>query len=202
MAWGKETPMAEKTLPEPKTEEQRWQQRMAEMQEAHLEAMRELARALKPQDELDKRGFTQAEKDAIKALPKPQRYRLIPWRSPDTGATGTANVVESKQHPNGRITQIIGYTHPREAYLTQDQGGHLPSGFYIWSEKPMPLPEHGEPEIGMFNNQFMQHRWEAYFKTDLRKYIGTGMTAACCAEPDGLKAPWVDSCVGKLEKAA
>jgi hypothetical protein len=178
-----------------------------------IAAIEALARSLKPQGPLEMAGLTPERIAEITQPPKPQRYRDIPWRSEETGATGIAHVVESKgkAFPNGRIVSISGYTHPPEAYIFQSQEGPtgkpgmVPDGFPIWSGHARTIPEGQEPQQGDLNQGFLQWRYETFYRADLRFYIGREIKAHHCAEegPDqGLKTPWQASKVGAVSEAA
>lgn len=162
--------------------------------------VKELLLALKPQGPLEQAGLTPEQIAQIKELPKVQRYRKIPWRSEETGATGVAVVVESKRFPaNGRIVAIEGYTHPREAYVYQGQEGLLPDNFPMWKDAPRALPEGQEPLPGDLTPAYLQWRYETFYRADLRFFIGREMKASYCAEEGpalGIKTPWLDSRVG------
>jgi hypothetical protein len=161
----------------------------------------ELLRALKPQGPLEIAGLTPERIDAIKLPPAPQRYREVPWQSAETGATGIAHVIESKKFPNGRITTIAGYTHPLAAYLHQSEGGMVPDGFHMWADKPRTI-EGKEPQQGDLNQGFLQWRYETFYKADLARYAGKGLTQECChPEGAGLKTPWQESRVGAVSEA-
>ena len=162
------------------------------------QGMHELAKTMKPQGPLEMAGLTQERIDEITKPPAAQRYRLVPWRSEETGATATAHVVEGKTLKNGRITQLIGYAHPSEAYLHQNEGGHVPDGFPIWKDgSARTITEGKEPEIGDLDPAFKQWRWEQYYQADLRRCIGKELHAHHCQEPDALtRTKWIDGKVG------
>ena len=170
----------------------------------------ELLRALKPQGPLEVAGLSPERIAAIKDLPAPQRYREIPWQSEDTGATGIAHVIEARdktRFPHGRIVSIAEYTHPPEAYIFQSQegpsgkAGMVPNGFHMWKDAPR-LVEGKEPQQGDLNAQFLQWRYDTFYKADLARYSGKSITQACC-HPDGagLKTAWSESRVGAISEA-
>jgi hypothetical protein len=160
----------------------------------------ELLRALKPQGPLEQAGLSPERIAQIKELPKPQRWRDIPWQSEETGATGIAHVIESKKFTEGRITSIAGYTHPPASYKTQSEGGMVPDGFHMWADKPRTI-EGIEPQQGDLNQGFLQWRYETFYKADLARYIGKAITTGC-SDPAGagLKTPWQESRVGAVSQ--
>lgn len=167
-------------------------------------AIQQLAAALKPQGPLEMAGLTPERIAQITKPPAPQKFRDIPWRSDETGATGIAHVVESKKFPNGRIVSIGSYTHPAEAYVYEDQGGKVPNGFPMWSGHPRTIPEGQEPQQGDLNQGFLQWRYETFYRADLRQYVGKEIRAHHCQEDgagQGLKTPWLDSKVGAISEA-
>ncbi len=144
------------------------------------------------------RALSPSRGAGARGAPAAQRYRLVPWRSEETGATATAHVVEGKTLKNGRITQLIGYAQPSEAYLHQNEGGHVPDGFPIWKDgSARTITEGKEPEIGDLDPAFKQWRWEQYYQADLRRCIGKELHAHHCQEPDALtRTKWIDGKVG------
>ncbi len=162
----------------------------------------ELARALKPQGPLEQAGLTAEHIERITKPPPPQKFRDIPWRSEETGATGTAHVVESRKMPNGRIVSIAGYTHPPEAYMHESEGGKVPDGFSMWSGQRRTIPERQEPQQGDLNPGFLQWRYEMFYREDLRRFIGKEIKAHHCQDDGpGLKTPWSESKVGAVSEA-
>jgi len=168
-----------------------------------IAAIQELARSLKPQGPLEMAGLTPERIAEITQLPKAQRYRRIPWKSEETGATGIAHVVESKKFPNGRIVAVEGYTHPVDAYKHESEGGKVPDGFQMWAGHAKSLPEGQEPMQGDLNQGFLQWRYETFYRADLRYYIGREIKAHHCQDDGpGLKTPWSESKVGPAAEAA
>jgi hypothetical protein len=161
----------------------------------------DLLRALKPQGPLEQAGLTPEHIARIKEAPAPQRYRDIPWRSEETGATGVAHVVESKKFPNGRIVSIAGYTHPPEAYIHESDGGRVPDGFGMWEGHQRSVPEGQEPQLGDLNPAFRQWRYETFYRADLRFYIGREIKVHHCQDELGLKTAWSESKVGAVSEA-
>lgn len=157
----------------------------------------DLLRALKPQGPLEQAGLTPERIAQIRDLPKPQRYRDIPWQSEETGATGVAHVIESKRFPEGRIVAISDYAHPPSAYISQSEGGLVPDGFHMWKDQPRTIPEGKEPQQGDLNAGFLQWRYETFYRADLTRYSGKAMIfGACDPSGAGLKTPWQESRVG------
>lgn len=171
----------------------------AELMRALIESNRELAKALKPQGQLEQAGLSEARIARIKELPQPQRYRKIPWRS-DTGATAIATVVEGdpKKFPHGRVTELEAYTHPPEAYVHESEGGHVPDGQPIWANgRQAPhLREGEEPDPQVLDPLYRQSRWERYYQADLRTWMGKALQPQHCQHADGLKTPWIVGAVG------
>jgi hypothetical protein len=162
-----------------------------------VEVIKQLAAALKPQGPLEQAGLSPERIAQIKEPPKPQRYREIPWRSEETGATAVAVVVESKKLPNGRITQLKGYTHPPDAYIFQAQEGRVPDGFPMWARgHQVSVPEGQEPQMGDLSPGFRQWRYENFYRADLRRYIGKEIKAHDCQHEDGIRTKWAESRVG------
>ena len=194
MGWAEEIPMAEKpTAQDTATADA--------ITRGIVEGMTALAASLKPQGPLEQAGLTPERIAAIKELPKPQKYREIPWHSHETGATGIAIVVESKALKNGRITQIKGYTHPAEAYVSESEGGHVPNGFPMWRDGRARETQPGrEPEYGDLTPLFLQWRYERYYQADLRRYIGHEV-GPHCASAEALASKWVDSAVSAQASA-
>jgi hypothetical protein len=164
-----------------------------------VQAIQALAEAMRPQGPLEMAGFTPERVKELTQLPAPQKYRDIPWKSEETGATAIAHVIESRKFPNGRVVQLINYTHPKEAYVYEEQGGKVPQGFPMWAgNHPTNLPEGEEPAQGTFNNHFLQWRWVTFFQADIRRYVGREIQPHHCQSPDGLKTPWIEGRVGSI----
>jgi len=164
----------------------------------------DLLRALKPQGPLEHAGLSPEHIDRIQKPPLPQRFRDIPWRSDETGATGVVHVVESRKMPNGRIVAISGYMHPPAAYVSESLGGKVPDGFAMWSGSERAVPDGQEPQRGDLNPMFLQWRYETFYRADLRYFIGREIKVHHCQEVDGargLATPWQDSKVGAVSEA-
>jgi hypothetical protein len=156
-----------------------------------------LAQQLKPQGPLEMSGLSPERIAAITQLPKPQRYRKIPWKSSETGATAIAHVVESRTFPHGRVVALENYTHPPETYIAESLGGRVPDGFSLWNGRPLTLAPGQEPAQGDLNPAFLQWRYETFYRADLRRVIGKAIHAHDCDEAgEGLKTPWAESRVG------
>jgi hypothetical protein len=160
-----------------------------------------LAESMRPQGPLEQAGFTAEQVNQLTKPPAPQRYRDIPWRSEETGATAIAHVIESKKFANGRVVYLSDYKHPQEAYIHESEGGRVPDGFHMWAGgHPVELPQGKEPAPGVFNPGFLQWRWLNFYQADLRRYIGREIQPHHCQMSDAIKTTaWIDGKVGKLD---
>lgn len=164
------------------------------------ESNKQLAESLKPQHPLARAGYSQKQIDAVDLPPAPKRWRVVPCLSPDTGATFDAHVIESKEHPNGRITALANYRHPAGVYAYQTNGGRVPDQMQIFLNGSMSHREGEEPRADQLTQQFKQWRWTEFWQTDLRRYNGKGLGAHLCADSSGLKTPWQEGRVGALRE--
>jgi hypothetical protein len=143
-------------------------------------------------------GWSKAKIDATVVPPPPHKWRLVPGRSPDTGATFDMLVVESRTHKEGRVTELRNYRHPAGLYTHESAGGLVPDGMPIYQDQKQAahLPPGVEPEKASLHQLFLQWRWSNYFQKDLRACIGEGkreqgaLRASWCATPEGMKTPW------------
>lgn len=157
-----------------------------------------LAQTMRPQGPLEMAGLTPEHIQQITQAPAPQKYRDVPWKSEETGATARAHVVESRKFPNGRVVYLTDYRHPKEAYVYDSQGGKVPDGFPMWAGNyPTNLPEGEEPAQGTFNIGYLQWRWTNFYQADIRRYVGREIQPHHCQVPDALKTtPWIEGRVG------
>lgn len=171
------------------------------------EAILKLAAALVaqgPQKPLDVLGWSherQAEVYGLGPDGKPKkvlRHRMIRGVSPETEATFTMAVVESRTHPAGRIVGLQDYHHPDKAYIHEADGGFVPDGAPIYkTEQPTHMPAGVEPPKSSLCSQFLQWRWTEFYQKDLRSLLGNGkrggeLKAMYCADPTGMNTPWQD----------
>lgn len=154
--------------------------------------------ANQPKGPLDMLGMSESKQKALTSPGEPQKYRIVPGKSPDTGSTFDMVVVQSKTHPEGRVTQLQNYKHPVGMYRSESNGGICPDGLRIWvAEEPSNLPEGVEPAKGSLTQEFLQLRWTEFYQKDLRNIIGDGkrqsgaLKAHYCESPDGMKTPWL-----------
>jgi hypothetical protein len=170
------------------------------------ELLTTLVREIRQQNDREQGGGLSAEKRAeLTTPPEPKKWRLVPWRSPDTGATAMAHVVESKTFKHGRVTGLHGYTHPREAYISKREDGTgeglVPYGMDIWRDGPVDLPEDREPATGVFNVNFLHWRWQNFFQSDLKAQIGKELKSHACQNPEDLAGVrWQDGRVGSIHE--
>jgi hypothetical protein len=123
---------------------------------------------------------------------KPIRYRLIPGRSQETGATFVQHVVESRAFPTGRVVRIESYRHPDDAYVPQSSGGRMPDGLRsaAWSKEPGGSLTDDTPNNAL-SVPFKQWRYEAFWKADIQGIVGKALRAENCVDgADAFKVPW------------
>ena len=174
------------------------------------EAIDRLAKAIvsnAPKTPLEMTGMSEERQRALVSRPKAQRYRLIPGVSPRTGATFTMNVVESKTHPDGRVTEIRDYKHPEGTYLHESAGGLVPDGVRIFNSNGPPAdlrPGH-EPPKQSLDVMFLHWRWQEFYQADLREVIGSGkrtqgaLKAHLCREGEAaMTTPWLTAEAGDV----
>lgn len=126
-------------------------------------------------------------------LDRPLKFRAIAGRSPDTGATFTMIVLESRRFPNGRVARLENYRRPKEAYLPQSQGGLMPDGQQIWLDPKNQMALGDDTPSHMLNRFFKQWLYETFWQADLRRMAGHALRPEWCMRADGLDTPWEDS---------
>ena len=159
-----------------------------------------------PKSPLAMTGMSEEKQRALVARPPGKRYRLIPGVSPRTGATFMMNVVESKTHPNGRVTELRDYKHPDGTYTHEQSGGLVPDGLRIFNADgpPADLRPGVEPPKQSLEIGFLHWRWQEFYQADLREVVGNGkrtqgeLKPHMCREPDGMKAPWLTAEAGDV----
>jgi hypothetical protein len=152
-----------------------------------LEALKEL----KPMDPLERTGLSKERIASVFAPHRSRRWRLIASKSPWTDATFDAKLIESAKHPDGRIVELHGYTHPLAIYRTASNGGVCPDGFDIFSQHGLVWTDLAkEPPKQALTPHFRQWRYETYYLRDMKMLIGTGMKALYCVAPNGMATPW------------
>jgi hypothetical protein len=157
------------------------------------EAIAELARQLKPRSRLEEMGLTSAQAEKLLAPPPPKRWRMVECVSPETGATFTAHIVESREHKNGKITQLHKYKHPAGACTPVQMGGLVPDGFQILRAGTSPPVNDGEGAVKHdFTTHYLQWRWETFYQADLRRVVGAAFSPYLCVRPDDFATPWED----------
>jgi hypothetical protein len=160
-----------------------------------LKSISQIAEALKPKTPLEHAGLSP---DQIKQVTEPPtwipRYRYIPCKSEETGATFDAHVLESrdaKLYPQGRIVNLRNYKHPEGTETYQSNGGLVPDGLQILVHGAGP---------GTYTDTYKQWRWTTFYQTDLRRYVQRAIAAHLCSpDGDGLKTPWLAGAVRALE---
>jgi hypothetical protein len=173
-----------------------------------VEAINRLAQALiehQPKSPLELSGISKERQHALTTAAAPKRWRAIPGKSPDTGATFTMIVIESKVWPSGRVTEIRDYKYPSGMYKTQSNGGIVPEGMPIYADPTKVgnhLPEGEDPPTGILTNHFKQWRWTQFYQTDLRQCVGKELRQHYCREADGMKTAWQDGHVYTSQSAA
>jgi hypothetical protein len=168
-----------------------------------VDALGEAIRSNRPQGPLEQAGFTAEQIAQLTELPKPKRWREIACKSEESGATFYACVIESKAHPNGRITALKDYAHPIGVQSYQRDGGLVPDGMQILRGGAAPphdektLPKHD------YNPYYLQWRWQEFWKRDLQKHVGREIKASMCAQAtagsSGLQTPWQEGSARKVE---
>lgn len=158
------------------------------------EAIKQLAEAMRPKTPLEHAGLSPEQ---IKRVIEPPtwvpKYRYVPCKSEETGATFEAHVLESRdaKFPQGRIVGMRNYTHPEGVEVYQSNGGLVPDG--------MQILVHGAA-AGTYTPEFKQWRWTTFYQTDLRRYVQRALAAHLCS-PDGkgLNTPWIAGAVRALD---
>lgn len=182
--------MAEKT-------EKQSERHPAEMTTA--EAIAQLAASLKPQGPLEQAGLTPQAIDQLTKPPTPKKYRMIPCKSEETGATFTAHVVESKKYPNGRIVSLHDYTHPEGMFTYARDGGRVPDNFPILKDaNGGALGEGVKLEKHQLSVMYLQWRWTEFWQRDLSRFVGKEISAHHCVDAAGMKTPWLEGAVRPL----
>jgi hypothetical protein len=170
------------------------------------EAIAALALQLKPQGPLEQAGMSQEAIDRVMRIPEPRKYRNVPGKSDDTGATMTLNVVESRKFPNGRIIGLQDYRHPPGMFTPRSQGGQVPDGHPMLSTGPGAPPDETKVEKHQLHEEYLQWRYESFWKRDLlnlvsgRDNLGVELQQRHCRDVDGLKTPWLAGKVGHLRE--
>jgi hypothetical protein len=133
-------------------------------------------------------------KERMRELTSPlpaSKFRLVPGKNHDTGCTFDLVVVESKEFPSGRVTAISNYRHPPTIYQYQSNGGLVPDGYPMFNvANGEPPRDGGEVPRHFLTPQYLQWRWETFWKEDLRTIVGKRLSESMCATPEGMKTPW------------
>lgn len=157
-------------------------------------AIQELARSLiaqAPKSPLEMSGLSPEAQQTLTGTPTPKRWRLVPGKSEETGATFDLHIVESRGMPHGRVTQLLNYRHPEGIYRSQSNGGRMPDGFPIWKDNKEYVPPEGqEPPRSLLTPQYLQWRWTTFWQSDIRTIVGKELRQRYCLTDDGFKTPW------------
>lgn len=104
--------------------------------------------------------------------------RTIACKSPLTGSTFTARIVESRGWPQGRIVDLVDYTHPAGIDKHVSDGGIVPDGLtiHIGADRAgkATLPDGTEiaVSIGDFTPEYKMWSYETFWKRDLAEFNG------------------------------
>lgn len=148
-------------------------------------------------DSLAMAGLSEAKIHALTAPPKPQKFRTIPGRSEETGATFNMVVVESKAHATGRVVRLENYRHPKGVDVHQAQQGLVPDGHPIYrgGNGSVAQGPDGQAISSMLDPLYKQWRWENFMQADLRAINGKPLSSRYCLDPKGMATPWLESSV-------
>jgi hypothetical protein len=154
-----------------------------------VKAIHALAEAQRTKSPLEHSGLSPEQQRRLTDTPAVPRYRYVPCKSEETGATFDAHVLESRKYPNGRIVALRGYTHPAGVEISQLQGGLVPEGMAVFN-----------PDARSYTVQYKQWRWETFYQVDLRRYCSGSreLTPGLCAEPKGMSTPWLAGAVRQV----
>lgn len=164
---------------------------MAAKELTAAEAIADLARQLKPKTTLELAGLSPEQEAKLLAVPPPKRWRMVPCRSEDTGATFTAHVVESRGSSAGRVTQLHDYTFPRGSCTYVSQGGLVPDGMPILKAGTSPPVDDGAGILKHdFEIKYLHWKITEIYQPDHRRHVGHELRPFMCVDPDGMKTPW------------
>lgn len=138
----------------------------AEIVKAVLDAVQQGAKIDRDKDAAEKL------RDEIRNRPAPGAVTYVFQRSEQTGATFWAKVAASNTFPQGRVIDLMQYTHPEGTEVSQDNGGLYPSG----------SPEIKEPS-GAYSAYFKSWRWNEFFKRDLQSLVGRALISRLTVTP-------------------
>lgn len=158
---------------------------------AAIQQLAEAMLAQAPKTPLEMSGLSKEAQHTLTTPGVPKRFRIIPGKSDETGATFDMLVVESgKAMPNGRVTQLFNYKHPDGMFAPQSQGGRMPDGFPFLKDNTQGVPEGTEFPRHMLSIKYLHWRWMNFWKVDLTRMVGKELKSHFCASDDGLKTPW------------
>lgn len=141
-------------------------------------------------------GMSQERLERVRGMhDKPLRQRVIKGKSAYTGATFDMVVLESRKHTNGRVVRLENYRHPKEAYLTQDQGGMLPDNANVWRDGHGQGPLSDATPRNQLTTHFLQWRYETFWKEDLARVSnGNPLRVEHCVDGSfALEVPWQET---------
>ncbi len=127
---------------------------------------------------------------------KPKRFKRIAGKSPETDATFTMLVVESRTFPAGRVVQLLDYKHPAGMFTPISEGGKCPDGSLVWRDGKPPVQITNEEQVPgtALTAQYKQWRYEMYWQTDLRRVAsGNPLRIYNCANPADMQSEWLDA---------
>lgn len=156
-----------------------------------IDAIGAAIRQNRPQGPLEQAGFSPERIAELTEPPAPKRWREVPCKSDDTGATFTAVVVESKSFKEGRIIEIRDYQHPKGVATFQKDGGLVPDGMQIM-RAGMAGPDRDPNTIPKqdYTPFYLQWRWAEFWKRDLRRFAGSELKPSMMVSTTPI--PWLD----------
>jgi hypothetical protein len=162
-----------------------------------------IARQPKAAHPLDHAGMSQERRNIVSGLSpdgsplKGKRWRVIPGKNHDTGATFDQHVVESREFFEGRVTELRNYKLPDGIYKHQANGGSCPDGkqIYINGQSPPVLAPGEVPAQGSLTEDFLIWRWREFYQIDLRAIVGKGVRTHFCLNEEWRSVPWLEGSV-------
>lgn len=203
----------------PQTESQTQAEMVATATAAAISAVADALIARGPKSPLEMSGLSPEAQRALSDKPTPKKYRSVPGRSSQSGATFDMNVVESASSKNGRVTELRNYKFPLGMYTYQRDGGKVPDGFPIFNNNAQPqyaqLEKAGiQVPSDQLSVKYKQWRWTEFWQSDIRYYVGKHLVLGFCDggpnpdEPDeelrlkNFKTAWVEPKVESDEVVA
>lgn len=162
--------------------------------EARALLAEELPHQLAPQIRTLEEKFT-GDMAAMRGHDRPPLVeRMIACKSPATGSTFQARIVESRGWPQGKVVDLVDYTHPDGIDKHVADGGIVPDGLNIRigadRAGKAKLPDGTEITIsvGDFTPEYKMWKYAEYWKRDLVEFVGKPFAEYIRAKPEAAQA--------------